>query len=285
MNRQEFGQLIAALRKEHFDPVVGKVWSQKVLAEKSGLSEKVIGNIEQGRKVNFDSATLWQLADALRLTRLERQVLFQLPTGFDVEPVPLDQTETIRASLIDSISDIMLPAMIHDACYNIVMANRIWLRLFDLPSNFFATNLAANYNMLRLIFDPISPITKHFEPQRLTTGQNAIHCFRYLSLPYRHTNYFSQLLADLSQHNTFRQLWASAQYEQDSPIDHIHHMTLGELTSVVTTTSLLCSGIINLHLSVLLPKNQTTIDRFGALGRDVGPGYITLSPWPHPLLR
>ena len=76
MNRKDFGRLIAALRKEHFDPVAGKVWSQKVLAQKTNLSSKIIVNLERGVKVNLDETTLIQLADAFSLTPLERQEFF-----------------------------------------------------------------------------------------------------------------------------------------------------------------------------------------------------------------
>ena len=284
MNRREFGQLVAALRKEHYNPIAGKVWSQKVFAEKTGLSEKVIGNIEQGHRVNLDSATLLKLAGALQLTRLECKGFMQLPSGFDEEMVPAEQIEAAREAFLDSFRDIMLPAFVHDSCYDIIMANRIWFKLFNLSDDFFATDAVANYNMLRLIFEPTSPVMEHFGPQRHTMSKNAIHCFRYLSLPHRHTEYFAQLTDDLAQYNTFRQAWLSAQHEEDEPVDHIRCMAAGEINCIVTTTAMYCSQIGDLHLAVFLPKNAATFDYFGTLARAVGSGTRALAPWPNPAL-
>jgi len=58
MNRTDFGKLIAALRKEHFDPMAGKTWTQQMLAERSGLLPRAIGKIERGQKAALDADTL-----------------------------------------------------------------------------------------------------------------------------------------------------------------------------------------------------------------------------------
>ncbi|MEZ4684221.1 MAG: hypothetical protein R2932_59420 [Caldilineaceae bacterium] len=58
MNRAEFGQLVAALRKENIDLLEGKVWTQRRLAERANLPERAIGQIEQGTKMNLRGRSL-----------------------------------------------------------------------------------------------------------------------------------------------------------------------------------------------------------------------------------
>lgn len=93
MHPKEFGQLVAALRKEQFDPVIGKAWSQKMLAQSTQLSERVIANIEQGQKINLEVEILVRLANAFRLTTLERREFFAAATRLsDPEVVLTDQS-------------------------------------------------------------------------------------------------------------------------------------------------------------------------------------------------
>lgn len=44
----KFGRIVKSLRAEHMDYANGGKWKQKQLAEATGLSEIIIGNIERG---------------------------------------------------------------------------------------------------------------------------------------------------------------------------------------------------------------------------------------------
>ena len=78
MHRATFGKIVAALRKERFDPIQGRTWTQKHLAQTAGLSERLIANIERGDKVNLEGDILAGLANAFSLTTLERREFFAL---------------------------------------------------------------------------------------------------------------------------------------------------------------------------------------------------------------
>ena len=61
MNRKNFGKLVAALRKENFDPNASKAWTQEVLGERANLPPRTIQRIEQGELAHIDTQTLLPL--------------------------------------------------------------------------------------------------------------------------------------------------------------------------------------------------------------------------------
>jgi transcriptional regulator with XRE-family HTH domain len=76
-----FGPIVASLRKNHFELTTGRSWSQKTLADRIGVSSRLIKSIEQGAKQSVDVETLTKLADAFQLTTLERREFFALAAG------------------------------------------------------------------------------------------------------------------------------------------------------------------------------------------------------------
>lgn len=81
MKRKEFGQIVAELRKGQFDLSSGKVWSQQTLADKIGVSDRLIAALEQGVKSHLDPELLGKLAKVFHLTTLERREFFALAAG------------------------------------------------------------------------------------------------------------------------------------------------------------------------------------------------------------
>ena len=75
MNRKEFGQLFATLRQD-LD------WTQFQLSEYADIDEPVISQIERGVKKFFEPELLFQLANALQLTTLERREFSRLPADW-----------------------------------------------------------------------------------------------------------------------------------------------------------------------------------------------------------
>src|SRR5262245_46128826 len=122
MNHKEFGQLIAALRKEHFDEE-GNRLTQAKLAEKvqqadllSPLNEIILGKIERGERAMLEERTLLNLADSLELTIGERREFFLAAMGLDnrqIYPAQKPPPE-ILASVIQMLADIQLPALLVD---------------------------------------------------------------------------------------------------------------------------------------------------------------------------
>ena len=69
MNRKDFGELLSTLRQD-LD------WTQFNLSEYANVDEAVISQIERGVKKFFEPELLFNLANALQLTTLERREFF-----------------------------------------------------------------------------------------------------------------------------------------------------------------------------------------------------------------
>ena len=105
--------------------------------------------IEQGREVTVSPAVLARLAAVLRLTRAERQYLFELAECTDPDH-DIVGADTLPPVLADCVHSITAAAYILDRCWNVMSWNRPFLYLFDgWPER------DANPNLLRYIFlDP-----------------------------------------------------------------------------------------------------------------------------------
>jgi len=136
MNRTDFGKLIAALRKEQFDPVAGKPWTQQMLAQRTGLLPRTIGEIERGQKAIMDADTLLRLAQAFRLTTLERREFFAAATSVAAADVARDtcDAERIFQELWETMQQLYLPAVLHDAYFDLLAVNTLYRGFHNLPA-------------------------------------------------------------------------------------------------------------------------------------------------------
>lgn len=291
MNRKDFGRLIAALRKEHFDPVAGKVWSQKVLAQKTNLSSKIIVNLEQGVKVNLDETTLIQLADAFSLTPLERQAFFAAANSVNDSAIvlPTQKPDAVRRELLDLLQQMQLPALLHDAFYDIIGINALATRFHHIDGAALAASARQgdSANVLALIFAPQSPFRSTMPQVWSNLAVSNVHQFRMMSLRYRHTSYFRQLFATLCRYPTFQRLWTDTQqqphafysqlktYTYDHPEFHQVHYTV---TQNITLTN---AG--QLYLTVLVPNSSGTADCFTRLAQQIERKVYALAEWPKAL--
>ena len=84
MNRM-FGKILEARRKEQtiFTNGIEKPWSQKKLAEVSGVGWRTIGEIERGKKAKLEIEDLDKLATALKLSVLERREFYEAAYAAD----------------------------------------------------------------------------------------------------------------------------------------------------------------------------------------------------------
>ncbi len=98
MKRKEFGELVAALRQD-----LG--WTQFQLAEYADLDEAVISQIERGVKKYFEPELLFQLANALQLTSLERHDFILAASG-------LDEGQIVRQPSAITATDVFHPTKI-----------------------------------------------------------------------------------------------------------------------------------------------------------------------------
>src|SRR6185436_17454386 len=97
MNRKEFGQLLATLRQD-LD------WTQFQLSEYADVDEAVISQIERGVKKFFEPELLFNLANALQLTTLERREFFLASSGLEQRQL-VRQASTATTTYIPSLQN------------------------------------------------------------------------------------------------------------------------------------------------------------------------------------
>lgn len=130
MNRENFGALIAALRKEHTDEHL-RPWNQQRLAAEANksagteaFSPYIIGNIERGARA-LDQTSLVALATALRLTSGERKEFFLAASGVESWNIarPENSPEDVLNELLVRMGRTYLPAHINDSYGDVLAVN------------------------------------------------------------------------------------------------------------------------------------------------------------------
>lgn len=296
MDRKEFGRLVSALRKEHYDEN-GDRYTQAKLAEvilaqdsASPLNEVVIGKIERGERTILDPQTLLNLADALKLTVGERRAFFLLATGLDhpqIYPTEEDASD-ILTSTLQMLGDIQLPALLLDRYLDVVAVNGLLLQFYQMPHMDIWQRQGQNssLNLLDFIFSGAFAATREqMQPQvwhRFAMG-NVIY-FRRMTLPYRMTDYFGALLARLRRIREFRWFWDQVFYEEkyyfvggesfqmESPQNRRYRFLTAPL---VTRTP-----YGNLEILTHIPRDGATAVAFHTMTQQTPSKAFQLQPWP-----
>ena len=296
MDRKEFGKLIAALRKEHFDED-GNRLTQAKLAERalqrdplSPLNEIIIGKIERGERAVLDDQTLLSLADSLELTMGERREFFLAATGLDNEQIYATKTDTeeILASVMQMLTDVQLPALLVDNFLDVIAANAILVKMYDTNQ----INLhrradrPAGLNLLSFIF------SADFEPHRKLMTQrqwnnfavgNVIY-FRRVTLRSRMTEYFAFLVAQLRRNREFRWFWEQVFYEEKRLFVGGESFRMGtpgaSRFSFLTTPLVTLTPYGNLEIITHVPRNTDTAAAFHQMALEVPSKAYQLSSWP-----
>lgn len=111
------GRRVAGLRREE-------------LALVAGVSADYYARLEQGRAANVSEQVLVAVADALRLTDVERRHLSALARGHDADAA--DHSPRVRPalrSMIDALGPV--PALLHDPLYEVMAINAAGAALID----------------------------------------------------------------------------------------------------------------------------------------------------------
>jgi transcriptional regulator with XRE-family HTH domain len=288
MNRKQFGQIIATLRKSQFDLITGKSWSQQVLADKIGVSDRLIAALEQGAKSYFEPEILGKLASAFSLTTMERREFFALAVGIEGEDLTLHPhlPTTILTPLIEALGALQQPAYLYDGMFDVIALNaamKAFLGLVDLPM----AQARTDANCLAGLFAAASPTRSLLQQHWQTTALYKVYHFRALSLRYRHTDYFKGLFQQLCRLPNFSTMWMQTQHEKLDFYSHIQvnayrHAALGAIKYLVTrTTTVTPYG--NLYLATLAPANGQTVSAFSTLAEQQGI-IRPLVTWPNPEL-
>ena len=292
MKRKDFGELIAALRQD-------LNWTQSQLAEYADLDDAVVSQIERGVKKYFDPQLLFQLANALQLTTVERREFFLAASGLDQKEMvrqpsaaTLTDAFNVRKTLdkmIEVTGQVRLPAFLWDVYGDIIAANNIIVSLFRVPSDYLerVNEIPGGYNVCRFSFG------KELVARNLITANwdqfasNSMRAFRENSLRYRAQPYFKYLMRVFRNQNEyplFDRYWKMvSSIEQDKEVNTdyyaYHHGEFGEIkyvsSSVVSITS-----FGELILVEYLPLDRNTSQTFEQLAQEAGQGATTFAPWP-----
>ena len=296
MDRKEFGKLIAALRKEHFDEE-GNRLTQVKLAERarqlnplSPLNEIIIGKIERGERAMFDDQTLLSLADTLELTIGERREFFLAATALDNEQIYANEmaADEILTSVMQMLTDIQLPALLVDNYLDVIAANAILMKLYDANKIDLhrRANQSAGLNLLSLIF------SVDFEPHRKQMTQRQwnnfavgnVMYFRRVTLYYRMTDYFAALFAQLRRNREFRWFWEQVFYEEKRYFMGGESFRMGlpgpKRFTFLTAPLITLTPYGNLEIISHIPRNAETATAFHEMATAAPAAVQQLSSWP-----
>jgi transcriptional regulator with XRE-family HTH domain len=291
MNRFEFGILVASLRKD-------MRWSQKELAERSGVDISAISNIERGkRRMLLKDNLLVKLADGLHLTSMERmEFLFTASGVTEVEKVRKNNVLTkdqfnAKAFLKETgehIACVTLPILVTDAFCDILLANHCLINFYNVSPELLqnADTLIGGYNTMRYIFDPHSNFPETIDGndmERLALIN--VRYFRRRTMHVRSKPYFVKLLAELldsGKYPFFERSWKKILFEDNDDFAlQIQKPDPNNAYSFVATESLLAlTPFGELYLHQILPLNRKTADRIKKISKTVGEGYEQFAPFP-----
>ena len=293
MNRKEFGKLVAALRKSRPNSH-GQPTTQSQLAESTGISQQVLGNIERGGKVALEPEFLLSLARVLNLSTRERREFFLAAIGIQEDNIPANQPEAslVFDELFNSLAQIALPAFLVDAYDDIVAANNSILRLFEFSQDLIsmAPTMPGGYNVIRFVFSKESRFNALLGKQHEKYLMQSIRFFRAISLPNRATPYYQYLLKSFQ---TDRKMALFNQYFQRDLVENqtddfyfegerfqMNYPALGELDFYSPPLSPISTSKGNLYLITYIPASPATTQACALLATLSGLGARRLAPWP-----
>jgi hypothetical protein len=287
MNRKEFGELVAALRKEHSDFVGNDLrqWSARTLAERASLPIGTVEAIEQGVLRKIDSEILIKLADALELTTMERKEFFLASIGLEADAYAPKIDPFDLHCFLQTVWHIPLPAFISDNYGDFVAANHCIIRFLDIPQDFIVRSFNARgsdpaaLNFMRVICSPASGY-------RTTLGDgwdaNIVRnmlFFRRITFRYRSTDRFRNLWKALMKDRTFKTYWKDVQYREDANDSDLElysyrHARLKQRVKYIAAVNQLITNDGERYMTTYIPANEAIAKIFEQTAREAGVGWM-----------
>jgi transcriptional regulator with XRE-family HTH domain len=172
------------------------------VADLLGVSLSWYTKLEQGLDIAFSRNLLAKLADALRLTPIERSQLFQLGFAMTDELVPTDPSEVLLATqiVIDGLP--YSPAFILNPFADFIGTNAAARAFFGNFDSFSGNRR----NQLRSLF--LEDITKKVLPDWEESARQQVAMFRSAYARNGQDPRFQELVSQLSAESTeFRTIW------------------------------------------------------------------------------
>jgi len=292
MKRNEFGELLAALRQDFG-------WTQFQLAERADVDVAVISQIERGVKRHFEPELLFQLVNAFQLTTLERREFLLAASGLDQteivrQPSAAMSTDVFNATkvlekMIELTGQVRLPAFLADVYGDVVAANNIILSFFKIPPEYLhqADQIPAAYSTVRFNFGKDLAARSHVVDNWDRYALYSMRTFRANSLRYRAQPYFKYLMRIFRNQNEypfFERYWkmvSSLEQDKEASTDHFsyRHDEFGPIKYIsASTTSITSFG--ELFLVQYLPLDESTSQGFEQIARRAGQVARRFASWP-----
>lgn len=322
MTRQDFGELVAALRQENPRPTrtsahpvgLGKTHPDAVrcpvqssanaevmtrgdLAALTGLPCHVISGLEAGDPTaRLGADTLGRLAAGLRLTTGETERLFlaALDLTDDGGAPGLGSPNAVFRDLLGQKWPAGFALFVMDAYWDLIAVNQTFVRVMGLDSAGLDTALCKlpyrfGHNALYYI---ISFAAQQYYRPRVSGWESfvqySIEAFRTSTFTYRAHSYFQRLLSGLKTYPVFDYYWNLGRHtesEEPSVEGHLHLAVSpwGPLRlSFARRTIVTTAG--DLNLCVGIPQDVATSEALAYVGRTCDPRMIVLSHrWPEKL--
>ncbi|MCB9134915.1 MAG: hypothetical protein H6636_05790 [Anaerolineales bacterium] len=292
MNRKAFGKLLTLLRKQQRDHH-GNLFTQARLAQVTGLSEIVIGNLERGTKEKLEPDLLLKLVHAFQLNTQERKEF--LLAASNVDQTQIFQTEELVGKVFDTLLPILkqlhTPAFISDCFGDVIYVNPIALALFnlDLASLLeIPATQAVRFNLMRILFAPsFAEQRKMMNADWPAFARQTMLLFRMTGFRYQAHPYFQEaLLPELMQLPLFRQYWQAPRTEEDDLFTNLNGMTFAHpawgLLKFVSDPIQATTPFGEVNLYALHPLSLGTTQACLEIATQTGIGAFPLAPWPNP---
>lgn len=234
--RKELGEFLQAIRKRGTPEAFGfpsgarrrtKGLRREEVAQLANISATWYTWIEQGRDVSMSEDTIIRLAQALKLTRTEREYLFDLSGRRDPQGY-IQEEDLASNSLTTLLKDIHVPAYVLGRTWNILAWNKQAKILFGDWLSEDKSTIAPN--LLRLVFTKAEArqfvINWEARSKRLVAEFRA-DCRSRLQEPE-----LQSLVTELSKSSTeFDQFWKQHDVlERQGGMREFKHSRLGKLT-------------------------------------------------------
>ena len=292
MNRKDFGQLVATLRQD-----LG--WTQFKLAEVAEIDEPVISQIERGVKRFLNPELLFNLANALQLTSLERREFIIAASGLDEQKIVRQASANVKTDVFDFkkvlerliglTESIRFPAFLTDVYGDVLAANLPMVAFYAVPTDILEnlSQVPGGYNIIRANFGRELLARNRFVDNWDSYALSSMRAFRVNSLRYRAKPYFKYLMnafRNPAEYPLFERFWnlvSSTEQDKDTNVDHFsyNHPDYGSLNYLATSMYAMTS-YGELFIVQNIPLDENTEQVFTQLRLDTGRGVVRLAPWP-----
>lgn len=213
--RKELGDFLQVLRQrsapEEFGFPIGnrrrtKGLRREEVAQLAGISPTWYTWIEQGREVNVSAEALDRLSQVLKLSRSERDYLFEMAGRHDAKATHREEQDTAPDTLVAMLEDLNIPAYIMGSYWDLLAWNPLAASLFtgwlDQPR---AKDSAAP-NLLRFVF--LMPQAREFVVNWEVRARRIVAEFRADCRSRLEEPALQRLVAELTQSSQeFARFW------------------------------------------------------------------------------